>query len=176
MGKIDPKNTARKLIQTPPSSEPAREGAPAASPKPRARKDREARVLPLRSQPTALNLREDAYEAPPLAGKLHPPADMEFVVPSSDDARRMNRRDYTEFDVDPVAADAAADLAGDLGVQFLEGALDGEETMEHTSGADRKLRLYDEVIDTMHEETTLDEELADMARVPAPRSARARRP
>jgi hypothetical protein len=122
----------------------------------------------------------DKYEAPPLPGKSHPPGDMGFVVPSSDDARRVNLRDYTEFEVDPVAADAAADLAGELGVQFLEGAIDGEEATEHTSGepgraSDPRQFLFDEQTDGMYEES-MDEESIGVESVPAPRDPRPRRP
>jgi hypothetical protein len=104
---------------------------------------------------------------------------MEFVMPASDDVRRVNRRDFTDFEVDPVAADAAADLAGDLGAQYLEAALEGEEASdlaaEHEHGPGRRQLLLDDASDRMYEEAT-DEELLDLSNVPAPRIARPRRP
>jgi hypothetical protein len=57
---------------------------------------------------------------------------MDEAVPTSDD--ELRRPHYhpsdaagVEFDSDPVAADAAADLASDFGVEFLEAATRGQD-------------------------------------------------
>jgi hypothetical protein len=54
------------------------------------------------------------------------------ATPTLDDEVRNyrhhpNEAGTTEFAFDPEAADAAADLAGELGSQFLEGATRGED-------------------------------------------------
>jgi hypothetical protein len=77
---------------------------------------------------------------PPLPAKTHPPAEMDDALPTLDDEVRRyhhhpNEAGTTEFEVDPEAADAAADLAGDFGSQFLEGA---------TRGEDLSSRVFDE--------------------------------
>jgi hypothetical protein len=84
-----------------------------------------------------LDILADAPEpgsAPPLRGKVHPPAEMDDATPSLDDeVTRFHRpRDETAttFGFYPEAADAAADLAGDLGSTFLEGATRGEDMSE----------------------------------------------
>jgi hypothetical protein len=69
---------------------------------------------------------------PPLAGKTHPREDMDEMTPTLDDERRHyahhpNDAGSVEFGFEPEAADAAADLAGDLGATFLEGATRGED-------------------------------------------------
>jgi hypothetical protein len=74
----------------------------------------------------------DEFGAPPLHGKMHP-HDMHFIVPTIDDSHHPhhpNEAMSSEFDVDPDASDAAADLAGDLGAQFLEGITYGEDMSE----------------------------------------------
>ena len=74
--------------------------------------------------------------APPLSGKVHPPHEMGFIVPALDDdevfshPHHPNDSGVAEFAVNPDAADAARDLAGDLGAQFLEGVTFGEEVSE----------------------------------------------
>lgn len=78
---------------------------------------------------------EDRFTRPPLRGKATPHRDMGNVTPTLDDPRRdyhhhPNDPATTDFDVDPDAADAAADLAGDLGAQFLEGATMVEDMSE----------------------------------------------
>lgn len=167
MGNTNPKT--HKVTPTRPPSE----AAPAAG------KERVLRRQMANNPPQDVNYRSDRYESPPLRGKSHPPADMGFVVPASDDVRRVNHRDFTEFEVDPVAADAAADLAGELGAQFLEAALEGEEASdlaaEHEHGPGRMQLLLDDASDRMYEEVT-DEELLDITNVPAPRIPRPRRP
>ena len=73
--------------------------------------------------------------APPLAGKVHPPHEMRFVVPAPNDEdaphpHHPNDSGVADFEVNPDAADAARDLAGDLGAQFLEGVTFGEDVSE----------------------------------------------
>jgi hypothetical protein len=69
--------------------------------------------------------------APPLHGKAHPPAEMDRAVPTLDDEVALYHRPgdsgCSGFGFDPEAADAAADLAGDLGATFLAGATFGED-------------------------------------------------
>jgi hypothetical protein len=61
---------------------------------------------------------------------------MGFVVPTPDDndvfshPHHPNDSGVAEFAVNPDAADAARDLAGDLGAQFLEGVTFGEDVSE----------------------------------------------
>jgi hypothetical protein len=74
----------------------------------------------------------DEFTSPPLRGKTHPPAEMGDATPTLDDEVRSyhhhpNDAGVTEFGFDPEAADAAADLAGELGSQYLEGATRGED-------------------------------------------------
>lgn len=73
---------------------------------------------------------------------------MHDAYPSIDDADRPYLHHPTDanavdFEVDPASADAAADLAGDLGAQFLEGATYGEDRSEraneHEDEADTEL-------------------------------------
>lgn len=82
-------------------------------------------------EPFLRNEREDS-SLPPLPGKTHPPMDKNDATPTLDDEVRNyhhhpNETGTTEFGFDPEAADAAADLAGELGSQFLEGATRGED-------------------------------------------------
>jgi hypothetical protein len=75
---------------------------------------------------------QDDSSRPPLPGKLHPPMEKNDATPTLDDEVRNyrhhpNEAGTTEFAFDPEAADAAADLAGELGSQFLEGATRGED-------------------------------------------------
>lgn len=75
------------------------------------------------------------YIGPPLHGKTDPPAEMDEAYPTLDDERRSYHHHpsepaTTEFAFDPLAGDAAADLAGDFGSQFLEGATRGEDLSE----------------------------------------------
>jgi hypothetical protein len=73
----------------------------------------------------------DEFVAPPLHGKAHPPAEMDEVTPSFDDEVTRYHRPHdvgaSVFGFDPDAADAAADLAGDLGSTFLSGATNGQD-------------------------------------------------
>jgi hypothetical protein len=74
----------------------------------------------------------DELEEPPIPGKVHPSGEISDVVPTLDDEVRNyhhhpNEPGSIEFEVDPYAGDAAADLAGDLGSEFLEGATRGQD-------------------------------------------------
>jgi hypothetical protein len=87
---------------------------------------------PGRAQPPVPNAVDlDKRAAPPLHGKAHPPAEMDEATPSFDDevTRYHQPRDVggSAFAFDPDAADAAADLAGDLGATFLSGATHGQD-------------------------------------------------
>lgn len=84
----------------------------------------------------------EEFAAPPLAGKTHPSDAMDEAVPTLDDADRMFRHHPNEpvgegFAFDPDTADAAADMAGDLGTEFLEGATRGQDMSDiHMSQLD----------------------------------------
>jgi hypothetical protein len=122
---------------------------------------------------TRLSTDADENESPPLHGKSNPKSDMGFVELSSDDDTRNlrhhpNDSGVVDFEVDPDRADAAADLAGDLGMTFLEAAVEGEETTEHVVGeperaSEQKSFLFDEETEGMYEEV-LDEDLLDEER------------
>jgi hypothetical protein len=78
---------------------------------------------------------DEEFSLPPLHGKTNPKAEMGDVVPTLDDEVRSyhhhpNDGGGVEFDVDPYEADAAADLAGDLGCTFLAGATRGEDASD----------------------------------------------
>ncbi|HVY46119.1 MAG TPA: hypothetical protein VHB21_09580, partial [Minicystis sp.] len=79
--------------------------------------------------------------APPLPGKTHPPAEMSDAVPTLDDEHRAfhhhpNEAGAVTFGFDPENADAAADLAGELGAQFLEGATRVEDLSSRVTVAE----------------------------------------
>jgi hypothetical protein len=78
----------------------------------------------------------DESTAPPLHGKTNPPAEMDGAKPSLDDEVQVYHHSPSEpathFGFDPDAADAAADLAGELGATFLAGATRGEDMSEVT--------------------------------------------
>lgn len=74
----------------------------------------------------------DEFAAPPLPGKVHPADAMDEPVHTLDDSDRVFRHHPNDqvsegFSFDPDNADAAADLAGDLGAEFLEGATRGRD-------------------------------------------------
>jgi hypothetical protein len=74
----------------------------------------------------------DLLTSPPLPGKTHPRQAMADVVPTADDDVRMphhhpSESTAVEFESDPEAADAAADLASELGTDFLEAATRGRD-------------------------------------------------
>ncbi len=80
----------------------------------------------------------EPFVAPPLHGKAHPPDEMDEATPTLDDEQRGYRHHpsdagTTEFGYDPEAADAAADLAGELGATFLSGATRGEDMSDVTT-------------------------------------------
>lgn len=90
----------------------------------------------------------DLDVTPPMPAKVHPRQDMDDAYPSIDDSDRPYLHHPTDaaavdFEVDPESADAAADLAGDLGAQFLEGATFGEDlserAVEHEDEVDTEL-------------------------------------
>jgi hypothetical protein len=86
----------------------------------------------------------EEFAAPPLAGKTHPSDAMDEAIPTLDDADRMFRHHPNEpmgegFAFDPDTADAAADMAGDLGTEFLEGATRGQDMSDiHMSNMDNE--------------------------------------
>jgi len=87
---------------------------------------------------------------PPLHGKVHPRGDMDEVTPTLDDERRRYAHHPSdagaiEFGFEPESADAAADLAGELGATFLAGATRGEDMsdleMTRSDTGDEELTL-----------------------------------
>ena len=79
----------------------------------------------------------DESAAPPLHGKVDPPGEMDDAKPSLDDEVQVYHHHpassaATVFGFDPDAADAAADLAGELGATFLSGATLGEDPSDAT--------------------------------------------
>lgn len=74
----------------------------------------------------------DESIAPPIAAKDQPANVMDDVVPTLDDSDRTLHHHPNEpisegFTSDPIAADAAADLAGELSADFIEGATGGRD-------------------------------------------------
>lgn len=74
----------------------------------------------------------DESSGPPIPSKVHPQNAMDDVVPTLDDSDRLFRHHPNEsagerFSFDPENADAAADLAGELGADFVEGATRGRD-------------------------------------------------
>ena len=104
----------------------------------------------------------EEFVAPPIPGKVHPPTEMGDAIPTLDDPVRHyrhhpNDNDVTEFGYDREAADAAADLAGDLGSNFLEGATRGEDMSELVvESEDRADNDVPFLIETEDEELTTD--------------------
>lgn len=95
----------------------------------------------------------DEAEAPPIRGKVHPSAELSDAIPTLDDEVRQfrhhpNESGSIEFEVDPYAGDAAADLASDLGSEFLEGATRGQDMsellMSHDDEVSDESFLYDD--------------------------------
>ncbi|WP_437594190.1 hypothetical protein [Sorangium sp. So ce1000] len=109
----------------------------------------------------------DAAAAPPLRGKVNPRSEISDVIPTLDDEVRgyhhhPNDAGCTEFEVNPDAADAAADLASDLGAEFLEGATRGQDisdvVMSHDDDeGDLPYLLEDEDVESVEP----DAEVAD---------------
>jgi hypothetical protein len=124
-------------------SPPVEAKEPAPSP---AKPDRRDPAPSVRPDPTTLG--DDV--GPPLHGKTDPPDAMDDTLPTLDDERRNYHHHPSEtgavdFEFDPLAGDAAADLAGDFGSQFLEGATRGEDLSEralaHEDDSDAPLDL-----------------------------------
>jgi hypothetical protein len=74
----------------------------------------------------------DESIAPPIASKAQPANAMDDVVPTLDDSDRTLPHHPNEpisegFTSDPIAADAAADLAGEFSADFIEGATGGRD-------------------------------------------------
>src|SRR5262245_60076328 len=94
-------------------------------------------VVPGRAEPP-LPITDDLEPmvAPPLHGKAHPPSEMDEAVPTLDDEVSLYHRPRdarrSAFGFDPDAADAAADMAGDLGTSFLSGATRGDDMSDVT--------------------------------------------
>ncbi|AGP37204.1 hypothetical protein [Sorangium cellulosum] len=110
----------------------------------------------------------DAAAAPPLRGKVSPRSELSDVVPTLDDEVRgyhhhPNDAGCTEFEVNPDAADAAADLASDLGAEFLEGATKGQDmsdvVMSHDDDVgDLPYLLEDEEVESVDPDADEDDE------------------
>ncbi|WP_437581360.1 hypothetical protein [Sorangium sp. So ce887] len=108
----------------------------------------------------------DAAAAPPLRGKVSPRSEISDVIPTLDDEVRgyhhhPNDAGCTEFEVNPDAADAAADLASDLGAEFLEGATRGQDisdvVMSHDDD-DLPYLLEDEEVESVEPDAEDDEQ------------------
>ncbi len=152
---------------------PAEKAEPESSPH---RHDSDEEETPLHPDPTT----PGDYIGPPLHGKTDPPAEMDDAYPTLDDERRNyhhhpNEPATTEFAFDPLAGDAAADLAGDFGSQFLEGATRGEDLSE------RALALEDDSdtpLDLLLDEEDLEAEgepIEEIDEAPRPPRSNARR-
>ncbi|KYF67296.1 hypothetical protein [Sorangium cellulosum] len=111
----------------------------------------------------------DAETAPPLRGKVNPRSELSDVIPTLDDEVRgyhhhPNDAGTTEFEVNPDAADAAADLASDLGAEFLEGATKGQDmsdvAMSHDDDdGDLPYLLEDEEVESVEPDDEGEDEL-----------------
>lgn len=122
---------------------------------------------------------------PPLHGKTNPRDVMDAAVPTLDDEHRSYRHhpsenEAIEFEIDPLAGDAAADLAADFGSQFLEGATRGEDlsaiALELDDASDAPLDL---LLDDADREDEANDETGEAEAPPAPsppRSSARRRP
>ncbi|XYI03466.1 hypothetical protein ACMHYB_28325 [Sorangium sp. So ce1128] len=110
----------------------------------------------------------DAGAAPPLRGKANPRSEFSDVIPTLDDESRgyhhhPNDAGCTEFEVNPDAADAAADLASDLGAEFLEGATKGQDisdvAMSHDDDdGDLPYLLEDEDVESVEPDAEEEDE------------------
>ncbi len=103
-----------------------------------------------RESPGPLGPLEDLDEdvAPPLPSKARPRREMARAIATLEDEARSHRHHPSdtagvEVSIDPGAADAAADLAGDLGANWLEGATCGEDAadLRHDRDDDAELPL-----------------------------------
>ncbi|AUX43279.1 hypothetical protein SOCE26_047230 [Sorangium cellulosum] len=116
--------------------------------------------------PFAIEL-QDAGAAPPLRAKVTPRSEIRDVVPTLDDEVRgyhhhPNDAGSTGFESNPDAADAAADLASDLGAEFLEGATRGQDlsdvVMSHDDDGDLPYLLEDEDVESAEQESEAEDE------------------
>ncbi len=110
------------------------------------------------------------YLGPPLHGKTDPADDMDDTKPTLDDEHRRyhhhpNESGTTEFAFDPVVGDAAADLAGDFGSQFLEGATQGQDLSERVFELDED---SDAPLNMLLDEGSRDEDLESTEEQPPP--------
>ncbi|HSN97963.1 MAG TPA: hypothetical protein VLS89_06680, partial [Candidatus Nanopelagicales bacterium] len=112
---------------------------------------------------------EDA-DTPPIPGKVNPSHELSDAVPTLDDEARHyrhhpNESGVVDFDVDPYAGDAAADLAGDLGSEFLEGATRGQDMSDVMMSRDDQEGdapfLYEEEMLNVSDEQEDEEERAE---------------
>jgi hypothetical protein len=116
------------------------------------------------------------FVGPPLDSKTNPREAMDDTLPSLDDERRRHRHhpsesEAIEFEIDPLAGDAAADLAADFGSQFLEGATRGEDLGSRVLALDDD---SDAPLDLLLDED--EEQLSgDEATIEVPRRARSTR-
>lgn len=117
----------------------------------------------LRGEPTLFDF--DELESPPLSGKVHPSAELSDAVPTLDDEVRdyhhhPNESGSVEFDVNPYSGDAAADLASDLGSEFLEGATRGQDLSDVLMSHDDAEGELPSLLDTESEREGEEEEPA----------------
>ncbi|WP_437683289.1 hypothetical protein [Sorangium sp. So ce131] len=111
---------------------------------------------------------QDTEASPPLRGKVTPRSELSDVVPTLDDEVRgyhhhPNDAGSTGFETNPDAADAAADLASDLGAEFLEGATRGQDlsdvVMSHDDDdGDLPYLLEDEEVESAEPESDAEDE------------------
>lgn len=85
--------------------------------------------------PANRGIYDEPFVGPPLHAKTNPRPELRQAALTLDDEHRVshhhpNDNAVTEFEFEPDAADAAADLAGELGSQFLEGATRAEDLSE----------------------------------------------
>jgi hypothetical protein len=151
----------------------AEKAEPGSSPRQRDRDEQEETAL--HPDPTT----PGDYIGPPLHGKTDPPAEMDHAYPTLDDERRGYHHHpsdpaTTEFAFDPLAGDAAADLAGDFGSQFLEGATRGEDLSERVLATDDSDASLDLLLDEEELEAE-DEPIEEIEEAPAPPRSTPRR-
>lgn len=166
----------RRSPQTPPRPAPGPSRAPGAPPHDARARHRAA--PPARSAPGDEPHLEslDELDAPPISGKVHPSADLSDVIPTLDDEVRdyhhhPNEPGAVGFDVSPYSADAAADMAGDLGSEFLEGATRGQDMSDLIMSRDDAEGELPFVIDTVAMDEPSDDDEEPLPRL-TPRRAR----
>ncbi|MCC6558355.1 MAG: hypothetical protein IT372_35900, partial [Polyangiaceae bacterium] len=154
----------------PPAEKPARP-----APRPSADAPRREALL---GTPDVRDL--DELEAPPIAGKAHPSADLHAAVPTLDDDARdyhhhPNESGAVEFEVNPYSDDAAADLAGDLGSEFIEGATRGQDMSDVVMSRDEAESELPFLVETEAEPPPEREEAAEEGNRAARPRSRAKR-